>query len=438
MPDVYFPRDPDDPVAVGHYALAEGDIAAAERSSRDALRTNPHSIPARINLAAALELSGREHEALLEYLEAAARSRSNLRALVALGSAFRRRQRWTLALDAYSRAREVEPDDPDALRGLAEVLYQMNSPAAARARIERACVVRADNAGIWNTAGRVRSALGDWLGAVTAHRCETRLKPDDWEAAFYLSCALYGSGDVAGALHEMRRSVELNPRVPLLHWILGRMLRDWNRPDEALFHLREATLLAPNDAAVWFDLAVTEERLGHLLASRHALSRALEVDADYTASRPGLHDLATRLDHALLPVFRAKAGCEAATGPDGFGCEQCRVTPRAGKRPPIERKRVISPPGEMLYALALCENCRQTYLELCVGMDDSGSDAHGEWRGWVPLLGREVDEVDTALALATAAERPALLDRLMRARRRLVEYPRGVFSWREPLAEADA
>jgi Flp pilus assembly protein TadD len=89
MPDVYFPRDPDDPGSVGHYSLAAGDMAAAERASRDALRANPHSISARINLAAALELSGNEHEALLEYIEAAGRSRSNLRALVALGSANR-------------------------------------------------------------------------------------------------------------------------------------------------------------------------------------------------------------------------------------------------------------------------------------------------------------------------------------------------------------
>ena len=89
MPDVYFPRDQDDPVSVGHYSLAAGDVPAAERASRDALRANPHSVPARIDLAAALELSGNEHEALLEYLEAAGRSRSNLRALAALGSVSR-------------------------------------------------------------------------------------------------------------------------------------------------------------------------------------------------------------------------------------------------------------------------------------------------------------------------------------------------------------
>ncbi len=435
MPDVYFPRDPDDPVSVAHYALAAGDVAAAERASRDALRANPHSIPARINLAAALELSGNEHEALLEYLEAAGRSRSNLRALVALGSAFRRRRRWSLALDAYSRARDVGPDDPDALGGLAEVLYQMDSPAAAHAHIERACVMRVDDAELWNTAGRIRLALGDSLGAVSAYRNAARLKPTDWDIRRYLGYALYASGDLADALVEMKRSVELNPRGALSHWALGRMLSDWNRPDEALFHLREATLLDPDDADYWFDLAVAEERLGHLLASRHALNMALKLDGDYAAGHPQVNDLATRLDHAFIATERANAEDVVATGPDGFGCEQCRITPRAGKRPPLERKRVISPPGQMEYALALCENCRQTYLELSVGMSGSGSDAHGEWRAWVPLLGREVDEVDAALALAPVPERAALLDRLMRARRRLVEYPRGVFWWCEPRVE---
>jgi tetratricopeptide (TPR) repeat protein len=435
MPDVYFPRDPDNPVSVGHYALIAGDVATAERASRDALRANPHSIPARINLAAALELSGNTHEALLEYLEAASRSRSNLCALVALGSAFRRRKRWTLALDSYSRAREVAPDDPDALRGLGEVLYQMDSPAAARAHIERACVIRTDDAEIWNTAGRVRLALGDSLGAVAAYRNAAQLKPGDCDIHRYLGYALYTCGDVAGALQETKRSVELNPRAPLSHWALGRMLSDWNRLDEALFHLREATLLDPDDPDYWFDLALAEERAGHLLASRHALNMALKLDGDYAAGHPELNNLATRIDHGLIAMERANVQDVVATGPDGFGCEQCRITPSAGKRPPIVRKRVISPPGQMQYAFALCENCRQTYLELRVGMTDSGSDAHGEGRAWVPLLGREVDEVDSALALATKSDRPALLDRLMRARRRLVEYPLGSFSWCEPRVE---
>ncbi len=435
MPDVHSSCNPDDPLSVAHHALTAGDVSTAERASRDALRANPHSIPARINLAAALELSGRDHEALLEYLEAANRSRSSVLALVALGSAFRRRKRWSLALDAYSRARDVDPDDPDALGGLAEVLYQMDSPAAARAHIERACVIRVDDAELWNTAGRVRIALGDSLGGVSAYRKAAQLKPMDWDIRRYLGYALYASGDIADALAEMKRSVELNPRGSLSHWALGRMLSDWNRPDEALFHLREATLLDPDDADYWFDLAVAEERLGHLLAARHALNMALKLDGDYAAGHPQLNDLATRLDHAFIAMERANAEDVVATGPDGFGCEQCRVTPRAGKRPPIARKRVISPPGQMQYALALCENCRQTYLELSVGMAGSGSDAHGEWRAWVPLLGREVDEVDSALALAPASERPAILDRLMRARRRLVEYPRGVFSWCEPRVE---
>jgi Flp pilus assembly protein TadD len=354
---------------------------------------------------------------------------------VALGAAFRRRKRWTLALDAYSRAREVAPDDPDALRGLAEVLYQMDSPAAARTHIERACVIRTDDAEIWNTAGRVRIALGDSLGAVAAYRYAAQLKPKDWDIRRYLGYALYISGDLSGALEEMKLSVELNPRAPLSHWALGRMLSDWNRTDEALFHLREATLLDPDDADYWFDLAVAEERSGHLLSSRHALNMALKLDGDYAAGHPELNDLATRLDHGFIAMERTNVEDVVATGPDGFGCEQCRVTPRAGKRPPIAHKRVISPPGQMQYALALCENCRQTYLELCVGMANSGSDAHGEWRAWVPLLGREVDELDTMLALAPASERPALLGRLMRARRRLVEYPLGVFSWCEPRVE---
>jgi len=435
MPDPLLPLHPSGPHNPTAPSPASDELHLAEQLARRTLHDNPHSAQARLNLAFSLEMLGRNEEALLEYLETMCRSRSNLDAALSLAAAFRRRARWTLALEAYSRARELAPDDAHALGGLGEVLYQMKSPSAARPHLERACRILPDDPLIWCSVGRVRAVLGDSLGAVQAFRNAVEIRPDDHEIHRFLGHALCLSGDAVGARVEFERAIELAPHDAPAHWALGRLLREWNRLDDALAHLREATLLSSNDIEIWCDLAIAEARAGNTMDARHALHMVSKLDAGFIRESKELSELATLLNQAVGELERPTAHDAPTTGPDGFGCERCRITPVEGKHPPFERRRLLARSGRMEYELVLCRHCRQYFLRLSVGMAHAGDDAHGEWRTWVPLMGREVDEVEICLPRTITLGRPRLLDRLIRVRRRLVEYPGGKFAWCDPRME---
>lgn len=221
------------PVSPHHAAGESGDgpdpasatWLLAERIARRTLVENPHSVQARLNLAFALEANGRSEDALLEHLEAVCRSRSSFDAMLALAAAYRRRERWTLALDAYSRARDLSPDDPQVLAGLGEVLMEMDSLDAARPYLERASAVLTEDADRWTRLGCVRGALGDYQAAVQALRHAVSLDPNDGYIRRYLGHALCLIGDCDGGRKELELACRLAPHDAAAHSALAETLQ---------------------------------------------------------------------------------------------------------------------------------------------------------------------------------------------------------------------
>ncbi len=130
--------------------------------------------------------------------------------------------RRTLALYAYSRARDLSPDDPHAFAGLGEVLMKMDSLDAARPYLERACAVLTEDAERWTHLGCVRAALGDYEAAVEPFP----LNPNEGYIRRYLGHALCRTGDsepatpLAAAGSWSSRSVS-SRKTPLRarHWL---------------------------------------------------------------------------------------------------------------------------------------------------------------------------------------------------------------------------
>jgi Flp pilus assembly protein TadD len=243
----------------------------AEEIARRTLAENPHSVQARLNLAFTLEANGRNEESLLEHLEAVSRSRSSFDAILALAAAYRRRERWTLALDAYSRARDLSPDDPHALAGLGEVLMEIDSLDAARPYLERACAVLTEDPERWARLGCLRAMLGDYEAAVQALRHAASLDPNEGCIHRFLGHALCSTGNSEGGRKELELACLLSPDDAIAHSALGALLFQCDSDDDALLHLREAARLAPDDVEHWHVLALVEAHAGNATAVRHAL-----------------------------------------------------------------------------------------------------------------------------------------------------------------------
>jgi predicted Zn-dependent protease len=86
---------------------------------------------------------------------------------------------------------------------------------------------------------------------------------------------LFETGRPAEALGSYRRAAELKPRAPLIRIELGRVLLAANDPallDEAIEHLRTATLFEPDRPFAWRQLAIALGRDGRLGDSALALA----------------------------------------------------------------------------------------------------------------------------------------------------------------------
>ncbi|HEX9189315.1 MAG TPA: tetratricopeptide repeat protein, partial [Vicinamibacteria bacterium] len=70
---------------------------------------------------------------------------------------------------------------------------------------------------------------------------------DSAEARFMMGTAHLRRGDPAAAVAELKRALELNPRLPSVHALLGKSLTEMSRADEAAECFRRELALNPND-----------------------------------------------------------------------------------------------------------------------------------------------------------------------------------------------
>ena len=143
---------------------------------RDLAVTTDNST-AHINLGAALEMSGREPEALAEYREAT----------------------------------RLADDSVNAHFNLANLLTKMDRPAEALPEFNRAIALAATMADLRNGQGQALAELGRFAEAEDAFAEAVRLKPDYAAPHFELGKTLLKQGRDVGAIDEFRDALRLDP-----------------------------------------------------------------------------------------------------------------------------------------------------------------------------------------------------------------------------------
>jgi len=134
-----------------------------------------------------------------------------------LGEAERKRCRLEVARTAFVRAIELDPADPAARAGLADVLLQSGEPdaalAAAQAGIDALAAEGADDGRPWRAKALALVELRRYDLALVAGRRATTLRPDDPRCAEAYASALFRSGKVEACRREYLRAVALDPRT---------------------------------------------------------------------------------------------------------------------------------------------------------------------------------------------------------------------------------
>jgi Tfp pilus assembly protein PilF len=193
-----------------------------------------------------------------------------------LGMAYLREGRTTLALQEFSKAEALTPDDPEVLNALAQAYWVRREYALAIAKVKRATVLKPDYSEAWINLGAFLGEQGRYQEAVPAF--ENALKNllyDTRELALAnLGWALFKTGRVDEGEKRLREAVDIAPGFPVARKNLGIVLQEKGEHREALVQLNEAARLYPDDAETQLRRGLSLFKLGDREEARAAFDRA--------------------------------------------------------------------------------------------------------------------------------------------------------------------
>ena len=213
---------------------------------------------------------GRTDTAVRLMEDAVAREPGNAKYWIGLGNQYRVQNRGSRAADAYRRALELVPGEPEASGDLAELL-------------------RSD---------------GDDMGAERALRAGLGSAPADPSLVAALARLLLDTGRPAEAVALLTPVAVHDPPSAELHFLLGLAFEGSGEPRNAEKEMRFARALAPNNAAVLRAAGRVFLRIGNLTEAAESLIRA-------DALEPGNEETLQLLSEASRQRGESRGGSAA-------------------------------------------------------------------------------------------------------------------------------
>jgi len=137
------------------------------------------------------------------------------------------------SLEQFRAAVDADPENPEALNNVGQVLVRSGRTRDAIPYFDRAIGI---SDGVWAyhfNRARAYAQLQQWTSAVTGYREAARLFPDDYVTQFNLAKALEANGELTAAVDAYARAIGLAPGEPDFHLAHGQALEAAKRPAEA-------------------------------------------------------------------------------------------------------------------------------------------------------------------------------------------------------------
>jgi tetratricopeptide (TPR) repeat protein len=360
------PDNVDDLIQLADVLAREGFHKAAILSWQRAAIVRPADVNIHLSLAQELIEDGRNDEAIKELhivLDHDSRSET---AILNLGAALSRVNRFTDAAEAYKKALELEPGNDVAVLSLAKVYVMLQRYDDVLPYVEANRKQKAQDfewhylrAVVYRNLNRSPEAEDEFRQAIA-------LKTDDYDAQKDLGAVLLANGKAQDAIACLRRATEIEPLAPEAHYLLFRAyqrsgqvtaaeqeLQQTQRSDaldvqsavleveagrafqqgdytEAIVRYQSLIAMKPHNVKAFYDLALSYDRAGQREQERKALLIAEELDPAFpdTENQLGFLDMQdARLDAAkqhFLLALRSNPQHTAALGNLGVLCAETK------------------------------------------------------------------------------------------------------------------
>ena len=252
--------------------------------SGEAARQKPDgSLDPAFDEARRLSMQGKFDEAIRQ-LEVLARNQPDLKGVAhELGVAYYKKADYLKAVASFKKALEENPGDNEAVQLMGISYYLAGQPGQAIAPLEKVQT--------WYPSANVDAAyiLGvcyiqtkDYPSARKAFAKMFGV-PVDSAASYLFTARMLLRQDFGPVAEEYaKKAVELDPKLPLAHSLLGEIYLYKSRVPEAIEQFQRELELNPGDAAVYYKLADAYTRLQKYDEAEKLLQRSIWLDATST------------------------------------------------------------------------------------------------------------------------------------------------------------
>ena len=267
-----------------------GRYEEAVREYRQALALQPSAqavAAIRFNLAVALYKAGRMNDAAGE-LETLRRARPDHRpAALLLADCRLQLGEWKQVIALLDPLLERDPENPAILYMIGTALMRDRQYQRGQAVLDR-ILRRGDSAEAHLVLAIASREANDDLAAEKELRKALELNPRLPTANAMLGDVLVKIGDAPAAIEALRRELEINPNHFDAHLLLALLLRQDSKNDESRTHVQKALALRPGDPGARYQLALVHIADGDYEAARRVLEPLVEAEPSFTEAHVSL------------------------------------------------------------------------------------------------------------------------------------------------------
>ncbi|HUL80365.1 MAG TPA: tetratricopeptide repeat protein [Vicinamibacteria bacterium] len=328
-----------------------GDVEGAVQAYEEAIRLGADGPVVRSNLGAALARLGRYDEAIEEYRRALAADGANVAIRRNLALAYYKAGRMSEAAREADAVLEAQPGSDPSRVLLADCLFRLGQTARVVELLKPLAERAAPERAVSYLLGMALLAEGRVGEAQTA--IDRVLRDDSPEAHVFLGMMYMKDKDCRRAQPEIDRALRANPRLPLVNFVtgqclmadersdwagamaafrreleidpnhfesnllLGNLLREGARHEEALPYLERASRLRPDDLRAPFSLGAVYVALGRTEEALPLLERVAAAAPDHLETQMQLavvyHRLGRTADEARARAAVGRLQSESET-----------------------------------------------------------------------------------------------------------------------------
>jgi tetratricopeptide (TPR) repeat protein len=305
-----------------------GDIPGATAAYRDYLKKDSKNVMARSNLGAALSKAGQYEEAIVEYKQALALEPRNLPVRMNLGIAYYKtsqiaeaaeelskvvkqqasmRQAVFLLADCELRLGEnkkviellsplekASPDDKALVYLLGTALIRDNQPERGQVLVNR-ILREGESAEALLLLGTTKMNVQDFAGAMADLKKAAELNPKLPDVFSYFGMALMATGDTAAAGDAFRQEIQSNPHDFVANLQLGVIFKQDQKYDDARTSFELALRARPGDPGVRYQLATLDLMTGKVEQACAKLEQLIKESPQFVEAHVSLATVYYRL-----------------------------------------------------------------------------------------------------------------------------------------------